>query len=389
MNNLNLIEENKNINSFNSIIEIIEDLKQGKMVVIVDDESRENEGDLVMLADKVTDESINFMAQYGRGLICLSLPKDQCLKLGLAPMTSKNKAKYSTNFTVSIEAAIGVTTGISAKDRATTIHAAIKKNASSHDVVSPGHIFPIIAKLGGVLTRAGHTEASSDLARLAGSDVSAAVIVEILNQDGSMARRNDLEKFAKEHKLKMATIDSLIKYRLVNEKTIRQELKQNYQSRFGEFTLYCFRETISDNLHYALVKGNIDKNKITDVRVHVANHMQDLLFVDNNKSGWTLDRAMQHISQVECGVVVIINSQEENEHNYENTLSNLKSYLGSKFASNKDLDSSCSRKVRQVGVGSQILSSLGVNKMRLLSNQQKYTGLSGFSLNIVDYLEYK
>jgi len=374
---------------FNSIPEIIADLQMGKMVVIVDDESRENEGDLLMLADKVDADAINFMAKNAKGLICLTLDKNQCDKLGLELMTTKNKSQYSTNFTVSIEAAIGVTTGISAQDRATTIIAATNPNATSQDIVSPGHIFPIMAKPGGVLTRAGHTEAGVDLAKLSGSKVPASVIVEILNEDGTMARRQDLMKFVEKHNIKIATIDSLIKYRLVNEKTIVEEFSTEYTSRFGNFKLYCFRETIGDSLHYALVKGGISESKITDVRVHVANHIQDLLFVDNSNSGWTLDRAMQHISKVDSGVIVIINPQDELESNYKNTLNNLENYLSNKSNNKKEVVVNKAKKVKQVGVGSQILAHLGVHKMRLLSNKQKYTGLTGFSLDIVEYLGYE
>jgi len=389
MNTVESLSKIENRIHFNSIHEIIVDLQNGKMVVIVDDESRENEGDLLMLADKVDADAINFMAKYGRGLTCLTLDKNQCDKLELELMTSKNKSQYSTNFTVSIEAAIGVTTGISAQDRATTIIAATNSNATSQDIVSPGHIFPIMAKPGGVLTRAGHTEAGVDLARLAGSKVPAAVIVEILNEDGTMARRQDLMKFIEKHNLKIATIDSLIKYRFVNEKTIIEELATEYTSIFGNFKLHCFRETISDSLHYALVKGDISENIVSDVRVHVANHIQDLLFVDNSNSGWTLDRAMQHISKVASGVIVIINSQDDIENNYKNVLSNLENYLSNKINRKKELVINKTKKIKEVGVGSQILAHLGVHKMRLLSNKQKYTGLTGFSLDIVEYLGYK
>ena len=389
MNTVESLSKIENRIHFNSIHEIIVDLQNGKMVVIVDDESRENEGDLLMLADKVDADAINFMAKYGRGLTCLTLDKNQCDKLELELMTSKNKSQYSTNFTVSIEAAIGVTTGISAQDRATTIIAATNSNATSQDIVSPGHIFPIMAKPGGVLTRAGHTEAGVDLARLAGSKVPAAVIVEILNEDGTMARRQDLMKFIEKHNLKIATIDSLIKYRFVNEKTIIEELATEYTSIFGNFKLHCFRETISDSLHYALVKGDISENIVSDVRVHVANHIQDLLFVDNSNSGWTLDRAMQHISKVASGVIVIINSQDDIENNYKNVLSNLENYLSNKINRKKELVINKTKKIKEVGVGSQILAHLGVHKMRLLSNKQKYTGLTGFSLDTVEYLGYK
>jgi 3,4-dihydroxy-2-butanone 4-phosphate synthase len=240
--------------ALNTIEEIIDDLRQGKMVIIMDDEDRENEGDLLMAAEQVTPEAINFMARYGRGLICLTLTRERCQQLRLPLMVGINESPHSTNFTVSIEAASGVTTGISAADRATTVQAAVRPDALPQDLVQPGHIFPLMAQPGGVLVRAGHTEAGCDLARLAGL-APASVIVEILNEDGTMARRPDLEVFAQRHGLKIGTIADLIHYRVANEKTIERVSECNLPTEFGDFRLIAFQDCIDNELHMALVKG--------------------------------------------------------------------------------------------------------------------------------------
>ena len=250
----------------NSTQEIIDDLKQGKMVIIMDDEDRENEGDLVMAADMVTAEAVNFMAKFGRGLICLTLTEDRCRQLRLPLMVTDNQTPYATNFTVSIEAAEGVTTGISAADRALTIKKAVAARAKPEDLVQPGHIFPLKAQPGGVLTRAGHTEAGCDLAYLAGC-TPAAVIVEILNDDGSMARRPDLEKFAEMHQLKIGTIADLISYRLQNEMTIKAMSTCEFPTEYGDFTLHSYQDDVNGQTHLALVYGDIDAEQETLVRV--------------------------------------------------------------------------------------------------------------------------
>ena len=256
----------------NTIEEIIEDLKQGKMVIIMDDEDRENEGDLLMAAAFTRPEDINFMARYGRGLICLTLTNERCQQLRLPLMVNENKTSHSTNFTVSIEAATGVTTGISAADRARTVQAAVAPNANPEDLVQPGHIFPLMAKPGGVLRRAGHTEAGCDLAKLAGVDPSA-VIVEILNEDGSMARRPDLEVFAKEHNLKMGTIADLIHYRIQNENTLERISECEFPTEFGKFRLYAYQDKNDNNLHLALVMGDVSADEPVLVRVHARNFL--------------------------------------------------------------------------------------------------------------------
>src|SRR5574344_2468358 len=289
--------------------EIIDEFRQGKMVILMDDEDRENEGDLIMPASMVRPEDINFMARYGRGLICLTLTKKRCQQLNLPLMVGNNGAQFSTNFTVSIEAAEGVTTGISAADRSRTVQTAVAPNAQASDVVQPGHIFPLMAQEGGVLTRAGHTEAGCDLARLAGFEP-AAVIVEILNEDGTMARRPDLEKFAAEHGIKLGTIADLIEYRNHHETTVEQVAHCQLPTRYGTFELHSFRDTIDNQLHHALVMGPIDAHKPTLVRVHLHDFLNDVLHTERNaQRSWPLDQAMARIA-AEGGVLVLLGNQQ-------------------------------------------------------------------------------
>lgn len=357
--------------------EIIDDIKQGKMVILMDDEDRENEGDLIMAAEHVTPEAINFMVTHARGLVCLPMTQERCKRLKLPLMVDNNSAQFSTNFTVSIEAAKGVTTGISAKDRAVTILAAVNPNAKSADIVQPGHIFPLIAKEGGVLNRAGHTEAGVDLARLAGCE-GAAVIVEILNPDGSMARRPDLEVFAKEHDLKIGTIADLIEYRNLNETTIEKVATCKLPTTYGDFDLTTYKDVIDEQVHFVLQKGPILSSKPTLVRVHLQNTFSDLLSSTRamNRS-MSLDKAMQRISE-EGGVIVVLGKQED-------VISQVKQFEA------EDNDQVATAKAwegssRTVGVGSQILASLGIKQMRLLSKPIKYSALSGFGLEVVEYI---
>ncbi|MEA3243351.1 MAG: 3,4-dihydroxy-2-butanone-4-phosphate synthase, partial [Pseudomonadota bacterium] len=254
----------------NSIEEIIEDIQDGKMVVIMDDEDRENEGDLIMAASKVRPEDINFMATHGRGLICLTLTRERCRQLSLPLMVNDNQDQHTTNFTASIEAAEGVTTGISAYDRAHTVRTAVQPDARPQDLVQPGHIFPLMAQPGGVLTRAGHTEAGCDLARLAGLEP-ASVIVEILNEDGTMARRPDLERFAQQHDLKVGTIAELIHYRIANEKSVERVAECEMPTEYGNFRLVAYQDIVNKSLHLALVMGEVSPEDPTLVRVHVRN----------------------------------------------------------------------------------------------------------------------
>ena len=357
--------------------EIIDDIRQGKMVILMDDEDRENEGDLIIAADHVTPEAINFMARYGRGLICLTLTKARCQQLKLPLMVHDNTEQFSTNFTVSIEAAQGVTTGISASDRACTVKAAVAANASAADIVMPGHIFPLMAQEGGVLTRAGHTEAGCDLARLAGCEPSS-VIVEILNEDGTMARRPDLEIFAKEHDLKLGTIADLIEYRNNNETTIERLGHCTLPTEFGEFEMLTYRDTIDNQIHYALMKGTIQFDSETLVRVHLQDTFKDILH--SGASQWTLPKAMERIAN-EGGVLLILSKQESPEA------------IAMKVQQLATPDDHPQVKInpkapsRQVGVGSQILADLGVKKMRLLSSgAQRYHSLSGFGLDVSEYI---
>jgi 3,4-dihydroxy 2-butanone 4-phosphate synthase/GTP cyclohydrolase II len=352
--------------ALNSTAQIIEDIKQGKMVILMDDEDRENEGDLIMAAEHVTPEAINFMVTHARGLVCLPMTQDRCKRLKLPLMVDNNSAQFSTNFTVSIEAAEGVTTGISAADRAHTILAAVNKNATSDDIVQPGHIFPLIAKEGGVLNRAGHTEAGVDLARLAGCEP-ASVIVEILNPDGSMARRPELEVFAKAHDLKIGTIADLIEYRNLNETTIEKVASCNLPTLHGEFELITYKDVIDEQIHYVLKKGEIVANEPTLVRVHLHNTLSDLLGSTRaiNRS-MPLDEAMQRIN-ADGGVIVLLGKKEDVvaqvklfEAEDNNEIAKGKTWQGSS---------------RTVGVGSQILADLGIQKMRLLSKPVKYSAL--------------
>ena len=364
----------------NTPAEIIEDIRNGKMVILMDDEDRENEGDLVMAADYVTPDAINFMATYGRGLICLTLTRDRCKQLNLSLMVDKNKSQFATAFTLSIEAAEGVTTGISAADRARTVKAAVARDAKASDIVQPGHIFPLMAQDGGVLVRAGHTEAGCDLARLAGLEP-ASVIVEILNDDGTMARRPDLEKFAAKHGIKIGTIADLIEYRNLNETTIEKVASCKLPTACGEFDLVTFRDTIDNQIHFALVKGDINPEQATLVRVHLHNTFSDLLLADRaaNRS-FSLHSAMKRIS-AEGGVLVLLGKHESTEELMATVQAFEAEDKGEKPVSTPWKGTS-----RNVGVGSQILASLGVRKMRLLSQPKRYHALSGFGLEVVDYV---
>lgn len=359
----------------NSTKEIIEDIKAGKMVVIMDDEDRENEGDLLMAAEAVTPAHINFMAKYGRGLICLTLSEQRCQQLRLPLMVGDNKAQQETNFTVSIEAAEGVTTGISAADRAITILAAVKSDAGPESIVQPGHIFPIMARKGGVLIRAGHTEAGCDLARLAGFEA-AAVIVEILNEDGTMARRNDLDAFAAQHELKIGTIEDLIRYRIEHEHTVERIIESRFPTDFGDFQLFAYEDTIAQELHIALVKGNIDADQAIPVRVHVQNTLADSLLGTVGR-GWPLRDVMQTIEKEGQGVIVFLRQSETPRQMMKKIESIIREEAGHEDDHSDEL--------RTYGIGAQILVDLGVRKMNLLSAPKKFHALAGFGLEVVEY----
>lgn len=364
--------------ALHNIEDIIEDIRQGKMVILMDDEDRENEGDLIIAADKITPEAINFMATYGRGLICQTMTKSRCEQLNLPLMVHNNNAQFSTNFTVSIEAAEGVTTGISAHDRAITVKTAVAKNAKPTDLVQPGHIFPLMAQEGGVLIRAGHTEAGCDLARLAGCEASS-VIVEILKDDGSMARRPDLEIFSEKHGIKIGTIADLIEYRNNTETTIVKEAESALPTRFGEFKMITYRDTIDNQLHFALVKGDINENVL--VRVHLPNIFNDLLFSEREQNrSWPLDKAMARIAN-DGGVLVVLGNAEYST----DILAKVKAFEA-EDNNQVEVASKLQGASQRVGVGSQILANLGVTSMRLLSTQKRYHSLSGFGLKVTEYV---
>ena len=370
--------ESARAHGLDSIADIVADIKAGKMVVLMDDQDRENEGDLVMAASHVRPEDINFMARYGRGLICLTLTAERCRQLRLPPMVAQQDDLHKTAFTVSIEAAQGVTTGISAFDRARTIRTAVKPDARPEDIIMPGHVFPLQAQSGGVLTRAGHTEAGCDLARLAGLDP-AAVIVEILNEDGTMARRPDLERFAREHGLKLGTIADLIHYRLDNEHTVERVAETNVRTEYGDFRLVTFQDTLDNTVHMAMVKGNINAGQPTLIRVHVRNMLADVLGVEHELFGWPLRRALKRIADEGSGVLVLLRKPESPRELVQQIVALNKPHAEEPHTDTPGV-------LRTYGIGAQILSDLGVRKMRVLSMPKRMQAISGFGLEVVEYV---
>ncbi len=365
--------------AFSDIEDIIADIRDGKMVIMVDDENRENEGDLIMAAGKVRPEDINYMARYGRGLICLTLSRERCSQLRLPLMVHETDEHHATNFTLSIEAAEGITTGISAHDRAKTVQAAVAPNARPEDLRQPGHVFPVMAQPGGVLTRAGHTEAGCDLARLAGHEP-AAVIVEILNEDGSMARRPDLERFSRDRGVKIGTIADLIRYRLEKERFVERIDETPVETAHGNFTLYCYDDHVNQAVHLALVKGDVAAGTEPLVRVHRQDTLGDILGIKNPTLGWPLDSAIERISKEEVGIIVVLRDQESTR-DLMNTVSRL-SDTPDDLESRRGGDSV----LRTYGVGAQILKDLGVQRMRVLSAPRQMHAISGFDLEITEYV---
>lgn len=364
----------------NTTPELLDDIRDGRMVVMVDDEDRENEGDLIMAASKVRPEDINFMARYGRGLICLPLTRERCNQLRLPLMVNENQARFSTNFTVSIEAAEGITTGISAYDRAHTIRTAAKPDARAEDLSQPGHVFPLMAQPGGVLARAGHTEASVDLALLAGLEP-AAVLVEILNEDGSMARRPQLEAFALEHGLKIGTIADLIHHRMQTEKSVRHLSTHEVTTDFGIFEMHTYRDTIEEHLHLVLCRGRIDPEKPFLVRVHVQNPLSDVLSIHRADFGLPLRTAMAEIASHDSGMVLVLGGRKDEDQ----LLRQIQQIPEPAIAPSGD--NRRSRELRTYGIGAQIIADMGVRKMRVMSAPWKLHGLAGFGLEVVEYLE--
>jgi 3,4-dihydroxy 2-butanone 4-phosphate synthase/GTP cyclohydrolase II len=355
------------------ITEIISDLRAGKMVVLVDEEDRENEGDLVCAADHVTPDIVNFMARFGRGLICMPITEARARQLNLAPMTSVNRSVHGTNFTVSIEAAEGVTTGISAADRAHTIRVAAAADATPDDVVQPGHVFPLIAQPGGVLARAGHTEACCDLARLAGLSPSA-VLCEIMKDDGTMARLPDLEIFAREHGLKIGAIADLIHHRSRTERLVERVAERPLTTPVGTFRLVVYRDKLSDATHLVLVRGPISPEVETLVRVHEPVTIMDVLEAESESHAWSILEAQKAIVQAGRGVIVLL-------HRPESAQELRRRAIGGNAPPPSKMD------LRNYGIGAQILRDLHVGRMRLLARQRKMPSMAGFDLEVTGYEE--
>ena len=364
--------------SIASTQEIVVELRAGRMVILVDEEDRENEGDLVMAAEFVTPEAINFMARFGRGLVCLTLTEERCEQLNLSMMTTRNGTSYGTNFTVSIEAAEGVTTGISAADRARTVQVAVARNATPADIVQPGHIFPLKAQKGGVLMRAGHTEAGCDFAELAGL-TPAAVICEIMNDDGTMARLPDLIEFAKEHKLKIGTIADLIHYRSQNECIVERVGERTLMTPHGEFVAVAYRDTPSGSAHLALVRGTPQPEQETLVRVHQPVSILDLLEIRTSTHSWNMAAAMEAIHRSERGVIVLLNCEESAEQMFAQ-------FAALSQPSTRPQQRAASMDLRTYGIGAQILKDLGVGKMKLLASPRKMPSMTGFDLEVTGYV---
>jgi 3,4-dihydroxy 2-butanone 4-phosphate synthase/GTP cyclohydrolase II len=356
--------------------DIVADMRAGRMVILIDEEDRENEGDLVLAADHVTPEAINFMARFGRGLICLTLTRDRCELLQLPPMATRNGTKHSTAFTVSIEAAEGVTTGISAADRARTVQAAVAKDAKVSDLVQPGHIFPLQAVDGGVLMRAGHTEAGCDLAGMAGCSP-AAVICEIMKDDGTMARLPDLLLFAAEHGLKIGTIADLIEHRSRNDSLVEKIGCRTLQTAFGEFTAHAFRDKPSQGLHLALVRGEWSANDVVAARVHEPLSVLDVLETGRPMHSWSLDQSLKHIADEGKGVAVLLNCGES-------AAQLLAQFEGTARASQAPERGRMD--LRTYGVGAQILRECGVHKINLMGNPRRMPSMTGYGLEIVGYI---
>jgi len=362
--------------NFDSTENLIEDIRRGRMVLLVDDEDRENEGDLVMAAEHITPDAINFMATHARGLICLTLTGAHCEQLELAPMVANNSSSFTTAFTVSIDAREGVSTGISAHDRATTIKAAVAANARPQDLVQPGHIFPLRAREGGVLSRAGHTEAGCDLTRLAGLKP-AAVIVEVMNEDGSMARRTDLEAFARRHGIRIGTIADLIQYRLAREKTIRHTGQQPLTTTHGTFELHTYEDLITGDVHLALTMGEVNGPEPTLVRVHSVDPLRDLVGAEyQGPRAWSMWSALENVARAGHGAVVILAGQETSQ-----------SLLSRATQMNTPAPKASSVSYASVGTGSQILTDLGIRRLRLMGAPFNYKGLAGFDLEVVETVQ--
>ena len=365
--------------SISPVEDIVADMRAGRIVILVDEEDRENEGDLVLAADHVTPEAINFMARFGRGLICLTLTRERCEFLKLPPMAARNGTVYSTAFTVSIEAAEGVTTGISAADRARTVQVAVDRKSQPSDLVQPGHIFPLQAVDGGVLMRAGHTEAGCDLAAMAGCSPSS-VICEIMKDDGTMARLPDLQLFAAEHGLKIGTIADLIQYRSRNESLVEKVGSRPLTTAYGTFTAHAFRDKPSGAVHLALVKGQWAADDVVPVRVHEPLSVLDALEVERANHSWSLHAALAHIQQAGRGVAVLLNCGED-------AAQLLAQFEGTARAAHAPERGRMD--LRSYGVGAQILRDLGVQRMQVMGAPRRLPSMAGgYGLEIVEYVDH-
>lgn len=360
------------------VSELLEELRAGRMIVVMDDEDRENEGDLIMAAQFVRPEDVNFMAREARGLICLTLTRAHCERLELPLMVSDNRSRHGTRFTVSIEAAEGVSTGISAHDRAHTIRTAARPNAAPGDLLRPGHIFPLMAEDGGVLVRAGHTEAGVDYMRLAGLEPSA-TIVEIMAEDGSMARRPDLERFTVRHGLKLGTIADLIRYRLQHETSIERVLERDVETVHGPFRLMVYRDRIENRIHYALLRGHPDPETPVLVRVHVHHPASDLLHLRDEGVSIPLHEAFARIAAENAGALLILAAHADGDA------------LDLLTADGRMARVSVPEPIRQwrrTGLGAQILADLGLRRLRLLGTPRKHPALAGFGIEVVDFVGF-
>ena len=363
--------------SISSTEEIVAELRAGRMVILVDEEDRENEGDLVLAAEHVTPEAINFMIKHARGLVCLTLTEEHCKQLDLTMMTAKNGTSFGTNFTVSIEAAEGVTTGISAADRARTLQGAVARGAKPSDIVQPGHIFPLRAVPGGVLMRAGHTEAGCDLTAMAGL-IPASVICEIITDDGTMARLPELLEFAKEHGLKIGTIADLIHYRSQNECMVERIAERPLRTAHGDFRMIAFRDKPSGSAHLALVHGDMAAGKESLVRVHQPVSILDLLETEATTHSWNVSSSLKAIKEAEQGVMVLLNCGETAEQLFGQLEALDKNIRPTGRAASMDL--------RSYGIGAQILRDVGVSKMKLLARPRKMPSMTGFNLEVTGYM---
>jgi 3,4-dihydroxy 2-butanone 4-phosphate synthase/GTP cyclohydrolase II len=365
--------------ALNSIEDIIQDIRLGKMVILMDDEDRENEGDLVMAAECVTPEDVAFMARYACGLVCLPMSKDRAKRLKLPLMVEQNTSGYGTKFTLSIQAAHGIENGITAKDRAHTILTAVGRNAKAEDIVQPGHTFPLIADPGGVLVRAGHTEAACDLSQLAGFDPSG-VICEIMNPDGTMARRPELEKFAELHDLKIGTIADLIHYRTYKESSIVKISEGPIKTDSGDFVLHTYRDNYHNDVHFAIVKGDMETASEPFVRVQFTSTLRDIIGTQpSENTNWNAQRALDKI-QKDDGVLLILGGTESND----DLLASVDIALGKRAAPSPTIGGSSEHLT--IGLGAQILRSLGVRNFKLLGEPVRFKGISGFDLQVTSYI---